>query len=138
MYNQATSSGCAALRDALPTGDVRLRAAQMKGENQMEESMTEQIVMELVVNSGNARSTAMEAIELAKKGKIDAAKEMIEEARNQINGAHNFQTKLIQDEIAGQAAPMSLIMCHGQDHLMTAMVVIDLAEQIIALYEKLA
>lgn len=104
----------------------------------MEESMPEQIVMELVVNSGNARSTAMEAIEVAKKGKIDAAKEMIEEAREQINGAHNFQTKLIQDEIAGQAAPMSLIMCHGQDHLMTAMVVIDLAEQIIALYEKLA
>lgn len=80
----------------------------------------------------------MEAIETAKKGKIEDAKQMIEEAREQINGAHNFQTKLIQDEIAGQAAPMSLIMCHGRDHLMTAMVVIDLAEQIIALYEKLA
>ena len=138
MYNQATSSGYAPLRDAPPTGDVRLRAVQMKGEKSMEESMTEQIVMELVVNSGNARSTAMEAIEVAKKGKIEDAKQMIEEAREQINGAHNFQTKLIQDEIAGQAAPMSLIMCHGQDHLMTAMVVIDLAEQIIALYEKLA
>ena len=33
---------------------------------------------------------------------------------------------------------MSLLMCHGQDHLMTAMVVIDLAEKFIEVYQKMA
>lgn len=39
----------------------------------MKESMTEKVIMELVVNSGNARSLAMEAIQLAKKGNLHFA-----------------------------------------------------------------
>ena len=33
---------------------------------------------------------------------------------------------------------LRLLMCHGQDHLMTAMVVIDLAEKFIEVYQKMA
>lgn len=94
-------------------------------------------VMNLVVNSGNARSLAMEAIRFAKDGQIEAAKKQLSQAREEINTAHHFQTELAMAEAGGEQIPMSLIMCHGQDHLMTAMVVIDLADEFINLYEKL-
>lgn len=96
----------------------------------------EQIVMELVVNSGMARSMAMAAIDEAERGEITNAREQLEAAKTQISKAHEFQTDLIAQEAGGNHQEVSLIMVHGQDHLMTAMVVIDLAEKFINMYEK--
>lgn len=104
----------------------------------MDENLSDAIVMNLVVNSGEARSIAMEAIELARQGQFEEATAKIAQARETINAAHNFQTELVQKEINNDPVPMSLLMCHGQDHLMTAMVVIDLAEKFIEIYQKMA
>lgn len=104
----------------------------------MDENLSDAIVMNLVVNSGEARSIAMEAIELARQGQFEEAAAKIAQARETINAAHNFQTELVQKEINNDPVPMSLLMCHGQDHLMTAMVVIDLAEKFIEIYQKMA
>ena len=104
----------------------------------MDENLSDAIVMNLVVNSGEARSIAMEAIELARQGQFDEAAARIAAARETINAAHNFQTELVQREVNNDPVPMSLLMCHGQDHLMTAMVVIDLAEKFIEVYQKMA
>lgn len=101
------------------------------------QTMTEKVIMELVVNSGNARSTAMEGIALARDGKIMEARQKLTDAHSQILKAHEFQTELVSKEAGGNPVPMSLIMSHGQDHLMTAMVVIDLAEEFINVYEKM-
>ena len=104
----------------------------------MDENLSDAIVMNLVVNSGEARSIAMEAIELARQGQFEEATAKIAQARETINAAHNFQTELVQKEINNDPVPISLLMCHGQDHLMTAMVVIDLAEKFIEVYQKMA
>ena len=104
----------------------------------MDENLSDAIVMNLVVNSGEARSIAMEAIELSRQGQFEEATAKIAQARETINAAHNFQTELVQKEINNDPVPMSLLMCHGQDHLMTAMVVIDLAEKFIEVYQKMA
>ena len=104
----------------------------------MDENLSDAIVMNLVVNSGEARSIAMEAIELARQGQFEEAAAKIAQARETINAAHNFQTELVQKEINNDPVPMSLLMCHGQDHLMTAMAVIDLAEKFIEVYQKMA
>ena len=43
----------------------------------------------------------------------------------------------IRKEAAGEKVETSLIMCHGQDHLMTAMVIIDLAAEFIDVYKSM-
>jgi len=96
----------------------------------------EQTVMELIVNGGDARSKAMQAIKLAKKGDLEAAKEKIKEANEALNKAHDFQTTLIQNEAAGEHVEVSLLMVHAQDHLMNAMTVRDLAQEMISMYEE--
>jgi PTS system cellobiose-specific IIA component len=103
----------------------------------METVSTEQIVMELIVNGGDARSKSMSAIRLAKKGDLEAAREKIKEANEALGKAHNFQTNLIQNESAGQKVEISLLMIHAQDHLMNAMTVRDLAQEMIDMYEEL-
>ena len=58
----------------------------------MDEILSDAIVMNLVVNSGEARSIAMEAIELARQGQFEEATAKIAQARETIDAARNFQT----------------------------------------------
>jgi PTS system cellobiose-specific IIA component len=97
----------------------------------------EKIVVDIIVNVGNARSHAMEAIRLAKAGRPDEALELIEKAGEFLEKAHNAQTHLIQEETAGNGKQVTLLMVHAQDHLMNAMTVRDLAREFIELYEEL-
>ena len=97
----------------------------------MEEISEEQIVMELIVNGGDARSKAIEGIQLAKKGDFEGALEKINQCNLSLNKAHSFQTNIIQAETRGEKTVLSLLMIHGQDHLMNAMTVRDLAVEMI-------
>lgn len=93
--------------------------------------MMETIIMELVVNAGSARSTAIEAIRAAKSGDFTNAEAMLEEADRTLLKSHEVQTELIQKELNGEKVEVGLLMVHAQDHLMNAMTVMDLAREII-------
>ncbi len=103
----------------------------------MAEGMVEKIVMELVVNGGDARSKAMAALRAARANRMDEAETLMRESQDALVRAHNFQTSIIQESLEDEDSYASLIMVHGQDHLMTAMVVKDLAEEMIEMYKML-
>ena len=97
----------------------------------------EEIILNLIMHSGEARRYAMEAIHMAKEGKIQEAKELIRKSTEEVGEAHHSQTALIQGEAAGKKAEFSLLLVHAQDHLMTTLVVKDLANEIIDIYARL-
>jgi PTS system cellobiose-specific IIA component len=97
----------------------------------------EEIILNLIMHSGEARSYSMEAIQAAKEGKFEEANELIVKANEELGHAHNAQTSLIQGEAAGQKAEFSLLLIHAQDHLMTTMTLKDLANEIIEVYTRL-
>jgi len=91
----------------------------------------EEVIMQLIVQGGNCRSLSIKAIQESRKGNLEKAQEFIEEAKESIGIAHEVQTKLIQEEAAGNCHEVNLLMVHAQDHLMNALTVKDLAiEQI--------
>lgn len=98
----------------------------------------ETIITELVVNGGNGRSKALEAVRAARKGHMDQARELLKESGESIARAHEFQTAMLQESLnmdTGKAKEgVSLLVVHGQDHLMDAMVVRDLASEMIEMY----
>ena len=96
----------------------------------------EEIIMPLIVESGEAKSAAFEAIRKAKEEDMDGAAAQLNEAKEHLLQAHHRQTSLLQQEAAGQSVAVSLLMVHAQDHLMTAMTVKDLAEILIDLYQQ--
>jgi PTS system cellobiose-specific IIA component len=117
---------------------------QAQEKNQTEETtmaMTpdeyDEMIMSLVVQGGNARSLAMEAIGAAKAGKMDEAEQLMQQCEEALNEAHNAQTDMIQAEIRGETTEVKLLMVHAQDHLMDALVVKDMAREIIDLYKKI-
>lgn len=97
----------------------------------------ETVVMELVVHGGNARSKALEAITAAGKGEFETAEAKMAECQESLIQAHHSQTDLLQAEVNGEQTPVTLLLVHAQDHLMNAITVRDLAQQMIQMYRKL-
>jgi PTS system cellobiose-specific IIA component len=95
------------------------------------------IVMQLIVNGGNARSKSIEAVRLAKTGQIEEARALHERACDDLAQAHEVQSALIQEEAAGKSHEVTLLMVHAQDHLMNAITVKDLACEMIDMYEQI-
>lgn len=99
--------------------------------------MSEHVIMQLIVYAGNARSASMEAIQHAKQGHFEAAREALRTAGDELAQAHRIQTGLIQREAAGDRVDVSLLMAHAQDHLMNAMTIKDLATELVEVYQRM-
>lgn len=99
-------------------------------------TMEEMNIMEIIVNGGDARAKAIQAIQLAKRGEIEKAKDALMACKKSLNKAHAVQTEMIQEEIRGEKGKISLLMVHAQDHLMNAITVKDLAIELVDILEK--
>jgi PTS system cellobiose-specific IIA component len=94
-------------------------------------------IMGLIMHGGDAKSSAMEAIYAAKSGSFDEAEEKLEAADEALANAHKSQTNLLTQEASGDSVELSLLLVHGQDHLMNAITFKDLAQELIDVYRKL-
>ena len=74
---------------------------------------------EIVAYAGDARSKLLEALKAAEAGDFAKADALVEEAGSCIAEAHHAQTSLLTKEAAGDDLAYSVTMMHGQDHLMT-------------------
>ena len=96
----------------------------------------ESTVMELIINAGEARSYAMQALRAAKQGDWDQVDEQLTEASAASKRAHDVQTMLIgMDEGCGKI-PVNLIMVHAQDHIMTSMLAREMIEELIEIHRQ--
>ncbi|CYT69875.1 phosphotransferase system cellobiose-specific component IIA [Streptococcus suis] len=91
---------------------------------------------EIVAFAGDARSLLMEALAAAQKGDYAKAEELVEAANACIVEAHHAQTSLLQKEAAGEDLAFSVTLMHGQDHLMTTLLLKDMMGHMIELYKR--
>lgn len=108
----------------------------MDAENQITKEDISMTGFSIVAYSGDARTYLMQAMDKASEGKITEAKELVKKAEESINLAHNEQTKLLSKEAGGYDMDVTFIMVHGQDTLMTTMLLKDQMKTIINLYER--
>ncbi|AMV60742.1 PTS system, cellobiose-specific IIA component [Pediococcus damnosus] len=117
-------------------------AEDKKETEKTEESSEEQpqnleAIMGLIMNGGNAKSSAFEAINAAKKGDYKTADAKLKESDGFLTAAHNSQTGMLTDEANGIHAKVTLLTVHSQDHIMNAITFRDLAGEIVDLYKRL-
>lgn len=92
---------------------------------------------EIVAYAGDARSKFLEALKAAQHGRYDEAEELIEAGNKCLISAHNTQTTLLQKEAAGEDISYSVTLMHGQDHLMTTILLKDVLSHLIELYRRI-
>ena len=84
-----------------------------------ENSLLIPVAMKIIMNSGNARTKANEALEALS-----------------IFDFSNAHKKIVQKEAAGEHYKTCLLFTHAQDTLMTIMSEVNLTEKMIILFES--
>ena len=97
---------------------------------------TEMVVMDLITHSGNARSNAIQAVREARKNDFERAERLMKEANDELVLAHKTQTNLLFNETSGKRVDINLLMIHAQDHVMNAITVKDLANEMIQMMKE--
>jgi PTS system cellobiose-specific IIA component len=94
---------------------------------------------EIISAVGTARSTYIEAIQKAKVGDFEGARQMIKEGDEMFVQGHHAHAKLLTHEAEhGQGSAVSLIILHAEDQLMSAEGFKTIALEFIDLYERLS
>ncbi len=95
----------------------------------------ELISFQIISSVGTARSLYVEAIQEAKKGNIDGAKQLIEDGVKIFVEGHRAHASLIQKEAEGEQTEFSLLLMHAEDQLMTTETLKIIAEEFIDIYQ---
>lgn len=101
----------------------------------MENNQSSEVSFKLILHSGNAKSSAMEALKVAKMGNFEEAEKKLLEANEELVKAHEIQTQLLVQNAQGNKSEVDILMVHAQDHLNGAFITIDLVTEIVDLYK---
>lgn len=107
---------------------------ERRGEGRVE---NEEAIVSIIANSGEARSTSMHALEVAREGRCDEAEQLLDQAQKSVLEAHKSQMDMISREAGGEHQEVSLLMVHAQDHVMTTMAVMEMVGEFINVYREL-
>lgn len=103
----------------------------------MDNNKMEEISMIIIANAGEARGLAFEALHSIRSDKdYDKAKEYIDKANEYSLIAHRAQTDLLIEAANGNKIEVDVLLVHSQDHLMTAMLAIELITEMIEFYKN--
>lgn len=93
----------------------------------------EQIIFEMISYGGNAKGLIYEAITSAEQGDFTKSDALLKEADEDLVHAHQIQTDMIQQEASGHHHEVTVLFVHAQDHLMAALELRTMAENLISL-----
>lgn len=94
------------------------------------------IGFEIVAYSGDARSELLKLLREVREGNLVNLDSVLQDVDNNLNLAHQAQTKILQQEASGENLDLGFIFIHGQDHLMTTLLLREIIQDFVALYNK--
>ena len=103
----------------------------------MDKNEMEQVLFQLILHAGSARSFAKEAGQYAEEGDWEAAEKALEEANQEQNKAHKVNTTIITKAARGEDLEISVLLVHALDLLMLAWSEIDYTEQYLHVLKRM-
>ncbi len=115
----------------------------MAKENKTKKVDVQNVAFEIVSLAGDARSLYLECLNSLKEttaknraAAMKTVKSKMKEAEDLITDCHIKQTDILQGESQGKKQDFFYLMVHAQDHLMTTILLKELLESFIDLYER--
>lgn len=96
-----------------------------------------ELAFQIILHAGNSKSHAMLAIEAAREGNEEKYKECMAVVSEEMINAHHVQSDMLHKEANGEKTDMNIIMVHAQDHLMMALLMREIAEEMNLMYARI-
>ena len=99
---------------------------------------TEQYSFQLILHSGNARSTAYEALQLVRSNAFKEGEKKLSIAKEEMVEAQKLHAKLLRI-MANQEGEldMNLLLIHAEDHIASSSIAVEMSGELIELYERM-
>lgn len=97
-------------------------------------NQVEQAAFQIIAGAGAAKSKYLEAIECAKRGEFDAARDCLDEGARCYLEGHAAHAELLAQSAGADDVAMTLILAHAEDQLLNCETVEILAKEVIELY----
>ena len=107
-----------------------------KGLKKMSEAF-ETACFGIITYVGTARSCFINAVQCAKKGEFEEAKEQIKQGDDAFTEGHHIHADLLALDAGGELKEAGLILMHAEDQLMSAETFRIMAEELIDVYKRL-
>lgn len=92
--------------------------------------------MQLILHSGNARSSSMEALAFMKQMELLLGKEKIAEAKKEMVTAQKIHAQLLRAYANEERVDVDLLLMHAEDHIAATQVQVTLIDEMIQMYER--
>ena len=110
-----------------------------ESERDLEVQKIEGACFQIISTVGCAKSNYIEAIKKAETGSFDEAQQMIEEGNKIYLEGHEVHMGLLQEDASKMGSTkVPLLLVHAEDQLMQAETFRVFAEDLLALYRRLA
>lgn len=93
-------------------------------------------IMKLIIESGESKKMILSALNTARVGDINEAKQLLDDAQKVLLKTHSIHTELLGS--SAYIDDIDILGIHAEDHLMTSMLFLDVAKEFIHIYDKLA
>lgn len=100
----------------------------------MMDERSERICLQIITNTGSAKSSYIEAIQKAKTGEAGEAGRLMDEGDRYYSQAHEVHGSLIQQEASGDTVAFSLILMHAEDQMASTEMAKVMAREFLELY----
>lgn len=97
----------------------------------------ELICFKIISYVGSARSHFIEAIQEAKNGNIELARNMVVIGNEELVQGHHSHFELLKLEANGEKIEFQLLLVHAEDQLMSAEAFEIICREFIDLYERI-
>ena len=115
---------------------ISVEEARAMTEEQLQETITE-IAFEIIANVGAARGMYIEAIQEAKAGNFDRAKELMAQGKETFVLGHHGHADLLEWQGQGLTRQTNLFLMLAEDQLMAADAFETIASEFIEVHQEL-
>lgn len=97
---------------------------------------TTKLAMQLIAGAGESKGYAFDALSSMNEGNFEEAQNLLNQAQKASLPAHKEQMGMIKAMASGEDVPVSILMVHAQDHLMSSELAQDLIRELLVLYKR--
>jgi cellobiose-specific phosphotransferase system component IIA len=93
--------------------------------------------MEIIAFGGEGKSLAMQAIQKARAGAFLEAEELLKQADEAIVKCHQQHSEILFYDAEHNDLQISMLLVHAADHLTSADIIREMAEEIVHMYKEI-
>ncbi|MDR1234759.1 MAG: PTS lactose/cellobiose transporter subunit IIA [Mycoplasmataceae bacterium] len=97
----------------------------------------EQVSLQVIAHSGDAKGKIMEALQNAKALKYEQATKLLQDAEKDLILAEKAHMEVVVKETQGDKLQIPLLLIHAEDQMLTTQTLLLVVQELIELYKKI-